>query len=228
MSGSGRYSEVTDAEHVWTYTHLVNGTIPENGQPEPTEQGASLSGWKSNHGTNLGEGETLHEDETVTAYDVPTITATQIKSTTTETTPWTVRKDGNVVRSGSEVITVTEQYDLSDEVTFQQLWNNHVKPRTWIDSPPSKYGPLNWVDYNRVYFGDAMAAEHIRDYFHNHDFGIFGDISNPGSAYPDYGADNRIKSLRWRWIKFNPQSPFGYEYATPPAAVRKTFHLLVT
>lgn len=227
VSGSARYPDVTDAEHVWTYTHLASGTIPEDGQPVSSEQGSSFYDWKSSHETALGAGESLHEDETVTTVDGPTLTGTQIKTVTTDTTPWTVKKDGSVIRNGTAVVTVTEQYDLSNEVTYQSFWNSHVKARTWHESPPVKCGPLGGMDENRAVSGDAKAAECIRDYFLNHDFGVSGVISSPGTSYPDYGADNRLKQLRWRWIKFNPQSPFGYEYTTPPSGVRRSLNLLV-
>jgi hypothetical protein len=200
VSGSARYSDVTNGEHVRTYTYLANGTIPEYGQAEPTEQGTTFEDWKSNHETALGDGESIHEGVTNTAVVGPTITATQIKTVTTRTTPWTVEKDGEVVRSGSEIVTVTEQHELSDELTFQQLWNNHVKTRAWVESPSSEYGPHNFKEYNRAVAGDANAAETIREYFINHDFGIHGTISDPGNAYPDYGSDQRLKSLRWRWV----------------------------
>ena len=228
VTGSPNYPDVTDGEHVVTSTHLVNGAIPGDGQPVSSAQGTTFSDWKSNHGTALGEGETLHEGETVTTVDGPTATATEIKTVTTETTPWTIKKNGNVIRSGTEVITVTEQNNLSDETTYPQFWNNHVKSRAWEDSPSTEYGPLNWVEYNRACIGDAAAAEFVRDYFRNHDFEIFGNISAPGASPPDYGSDQRLKSFRWRWVKFNPHSPFGYEYATPPVSLHKTFHLLVS
>jgi hypothetical protein len=228
VSGSARYSSVTDGQHVTTRTYLAGGTIPDDGQPRISKSGETFSDWKSAHGTTLGAGESLQTETTVTTVDGPTMTATQLKTVTTRTTPWKVWKNGEVVRSGTEIIKTTNQTDLSDKVTYQNFWNDHVKSRPWEDGPPFLCGPLEWVDYNRGVSGDAKAVEYIRDKFTNHDFGITGTISNPGMAYPDYGADFRLKSFRWRWIKFNPQDPFSYVYAAPPADVRRTFHLLVS
>lgn len=229
VSGSAQYPDVTDAEHVRTHTILVNGTVADDGQGETTEQGTTFHDWKSSNQTTLGAGELLNHDleNRVTTVEGPTVTPTQIKTVTTTATPWTIRKDGKTIRDGTETIVVTEQVDLCDEITYQDLWNTHVKARPWNTSPPSEFGPLEWMEYHRWALGEAEAAEYIRERFIKGDFTIFGTISDPGMNEANYGSDNRLKQVRWRWVKFNPQSPFGYEYTAPPEGYREDFHLLV-
>ncbi len=228
VADSPSYTDVTDGQHVRTSTYLVNGQIPDNGQPVISEEGVFFSDWKGAHSQNLGENEMVHRQATVRSVAGPTITGTQFKVVTTDTTPWTVTDDGVVVRSGTEVITITDQTDLCDETTYQQFWTNHVKARPWQELQPYECGPLESMDFLRAIFGDAEAAEMIRNQFLDNGFSIFGTISDPGRTFADHGSDIRIKSLRWRWVRFNPQSPFGYEYATPPASLNRTFHLLVS
>jgi hypothetical protein len=228
VSDSPSYTDVTDGQHVRTSTYLVNGQIPDNGQPVISEEGVFFSEWKGSHSKSLGEDETVHRETTVRSVVGPTITGTQFKTVTTDTTPWTVKKNGAIVRSGTEIITVTQQTDLCDETTYPEFWTTHVKSRPWQELQPYECGPNESMDFLRAILGDAEAAEMIRNQFLNHGFSIFGTVSDPGRTFADHGSDIRIKSLRWRWVRFNPRSPFGYEYATPPASLSRTFHLLVT
>lgn len=228
VSGSPSYTDVTDGQHVRTTTYLVNGMIPDDGQPVVSEVGTTFSEWRGSHSQTIGEDETIHRGTSTRSIAGPTITGTQFKSVTTDTTPWTITSNGAVVRSGTEIITITEQTDLSDATTYPQFWTNHVKSRPWQELQPYQCGPHDSMDYLRAVFGDAQAAEYIRNYFLDHNFSIFGTISDPGRTYADHGSDIRIKSLRWRWVRFSPQSPFGYEYIAPPASMRRSFHLLVS
>jgi hypothetical protein len=236
VSDSPHYSSVTDGSEIWTSTHLVGGAITADGQPVSSNEGTAFSDWKGTHQLPpLGQDEYLVEDPTETTVDGPTITATEIVTTTTETTAWKVKRHvpGNpndqVVRSGTEIIVVTERFKLTDSVTYPEFWTAHVKARPWNETPSATYGPLNWVDYNRACIGDAQAAETVRDYFRQGDFMVSGCIAGPGTApVADYGDDERLKRVRWRWVRFNPNSPFGYEYAAPPAGYRQNFHFLVT
>lgn len=236
VSDSPRYSIIANGSQVMTSTHLVGGTITADGQPVSHTEGTAFSDWKSAHQLPpLGQDEYLVDDPTETTVDGPTFSATEIVTTTTETTAWKVKRhvagnpQGQLVRSGTEIIVVTERFKLIDSVTYPEFWTAHVKARPWNETPAATYGPLNWVDYNRACIGDAQAAEFGRDYFRNANFGVSGYIAEPGTApLADYGYDERLKRVRWRWVRFNPNSPFGYEYAAPPAGYRQNFHFLVT
>ncbi|MBN8459404.1 MAG: hypothetical protein J0M04_16370 [Verrucomicrobia bacterium] len=236
VSDSPHYSSISDGSQVWKSTHLVGGTIPAGGQPVSTTEGTAFSDWKSAHQLPpLGQDEYLVEDPTETTVDGPTFGETEIVTTTTETTAWRVKRhvagnpQGQLVRSGTETVTVTERFKLTDPVTYPEFWTAHVKTRPWTETPAATYGPLEWVDYNRTCMGDAQAAEFVRERFRNADFGVSGHIAEPGTApIADYGYDERLKRVRWRWVRFNPRSPFGYEYASPPADYHQNFHFLVT
>ena len=236
VSDSPRYSSIANGSQVMTSTHLTGGTITADGQPVSQTEGTAFSDWKSAHQLPpLGLEEYLVDDTTESNVDGPTITATEIVTTTTETTAWKVKRhlpgnpQGLLVRSGTEIIVVTERFKLTDSVTYPEFWTDYVKPKPWNETHPATYGPLNWVNYNRACIGDAQAAESVRDYFRNGDFMISGYIAEPGTApVADYGYDERLKHVRWRWVRFNPNSPFGYEYAAPPAGYRLNFHFLVT
>ena len=228
VSDSPSYADITNGQHVTTRTALVNGSMTADGEPVTSATGTPFNEWKSSNSNTLGEGETSHRGTAVRSVEGPTITATQSKTITTDTTPWTVSKNNVVVRSGTEVITITDQSDLHDATTYPQFWSNHVKTRPWQELEPYKCGPLAGLMMIRAIFGDAAAAEMIRNYFRSNNFDIFGTVSDPGRDFSYYGKDFRLKNLRWRWVRFNPQSPFSYEYATPPASVSRTFLLLVS
>ncbi len=156
--------------------------------------------------------------------------ATETETVVTTTVEWRVKKDGATVRGGAETIETVHRIELKDEVTWQDFWSPYVTARTWEESSsgPSGYGPLEWVGYNRALMGDALAAESVRDRFRRGDFSVGGTISHPGvSPWQDTGNDTRLKSLRWRWVRFDPNHPFEYTYEAPPATHRQTFRLLV-
>lgn len=229
--GSSTYladTDVTDGQHVTTTTYLVSGQIPENGQPVTSQEGTTFSAWQGSNTQTLGENETVHREATVRSVDGPTITGTQFKTITTDTTPWTVKVANTVVRSGTEIITITEQTDLLDATTYPQFWTDHVKSRPWQELQAYESGPLESIDFLRPIFGDAEAAEMIRNQFRSNGFSLDGTISDPGRSFAEIGSDIRLKNLRWRWVRFNPQDPFHYEYTTPPASLSQTFHLLVS
>ena len=236
ISGSARYASISAGKKTWTYTYLDGESITANGQTLSKIEGSSRYDWESAHPLSLGDGEYSQDDATQTSVTGPTISATESVTITTNTTVWRVKKHvaGNpndtTVRSGTETITTTDRNKLSDPVTYQNLWTNYLMPKAWAEwdeSAPYLLGPHNWMDYNRAYFGDADAAESVRDYFSKGNFDVSAIISAPGSVPIDYGSDNRLKSLRWRWVRFNPLSPFDYEYSTPPASYQKRFHFLV-
>lgn len=236
VSDSPRYSDITNGSQVVTSSHLSNGIITADGQPVSQTEGTAFSDWKSTHQIfPLGQDEYLVEDPTETTVVWPTVSATETVTTTTETTGWKVKRhvpgdpQGQLVSSGTETIVVTERFKLTIPVTYPEFWTSHVKARPWSETPAATHGPLNWVDYNRACIGDAQAAETVRDYFRYGDFNVSGYIAEPGTApTADYGYDERLKRVRWRWVRFNPNSPFGYEYAAPPAGYRLNFHFLVT
>ncbi len=234
ISDSASYTAIEDGLHNTIFTYRVEGLY--DGDPAIQQNGTHLTDWKSENSVSLGEDEYLVSSTTQTAVTGPTTTATEIFTTTTYTTPWEVKKhvagsgEDTVERSGTETITVTARSKLTDPVTYQDLWTTYLMPEEWEEwdeSDPGIFGPHNRKDYNRAYFGDAGAAEAVRDYFRNADFGFSATISDPGSSYSDYGTDHRLKSLRWRWVRFNPLTPFDLEYAAPTTARQKSFHFLV-
>jgi hypothetical protein len=230
ISGSAEYTDIADGCHTTTTTFRGDG--------DTHRAGTYLSEWKSAHpkDPNLGEDEYLESSTTQAEVTDSETSPTEISITNKYTTPWKVKKhvpdsdNDTVVRSGEEVITVTARTKLTDPVTYQDLWTSYLVPKEWEEwdaSTPGIYGPLNWNDYNRAYFGDAAAAEFVRDYFINADFGVPATLSSPGETFADFGFDKRLKSLRWRWVRFNPSSPFGLEEAAPPASYQQCFHFLV-
>ena len=236
ISGSPSYPDLVNGSEVWTSTYLVGGFIPTDGQGITKLDGISLFEWRNTHYLPLATDEYLDDEPTQTLVTGPTITATEFVETTTETTTWRVKKyvAGNpediTVRSGTETVIVTDRRKLSDSVTYQELWNNYFKEIQWPASDASQFylcGPHNGMNQLRSTFGDVVTAGYIRDAFRQEDFTIFGNISYCGTSQGDYGFDARMKSLRWRWIRFNPLTPFDYEYAAPPASYQKDFHFLV-
>ncbi len=227
VTGSYQFTEITDGNHINTRRFLSNG-VPTGIQPVSLVSGVSLATWQFNHQVELGLGEILNVGKRTVSKVGPTISPTEIVTTFTETTPWSIMKDEQVVRSGTETITSTYRQKVSDQVTYPQFWNSHVKPLAWEEQPSKEYGPLNGVENNRSFSGDASAAETIRNYFLKGNFTVDGIISDPGDApYANKGYDARLKRLSWRWVRFNPSNPFEYEYFAPSENYQKPFQLLV-
>lgn len=226
ITGSPRYLDTQNGRYVNTWSWLSGGAVVDQTW---TEEGVNIGAWKQAHPLNLAEAESIFWGSPTSVFDVPTMTATEIENTETRTRPWEVVKDGDTVRSGTETIVETTRLELSDEYDYQSFWEDLVKPSEWVQwDAPWMMGPTQGTDYERYVVGDAAAAESIRENFLTDGFSIFGNIAYPRTFRNyDYGRDIRLKSVRWRWVRFNPSNPFDYEYAAPPAPLTKHFHLLV-
>ncbi len=231
VSGSPRYGSVSGGHFKRTFTYLENGSII-TGNPLSTlsgEEGQRLSDWKSANGIPLGQGESISWSDPQIQQGTPLITTGLHETTKTTTTGWEVMNDDDVVvRSGTETIVEIKRITLKDRRTWQEYWEQHVSPLSWKNSPPGEIsGPLGGVDYIRAYHGDASAAEQIRERFRRGDTGFHAIIAAAGRYSLGAGGSTRLKSLRWRWVRFNPLRPFQYQYAAPPAGYHRTFHFLV-
>ncbi len=232
VSGSHRYEDVSGGEYKVTVTYLDGNRITADGQTVSDSEGQTFADWKSENEKTLelDEGESFEADPPQTEVETTGPSAAETETVTTTTVEWRVKKDGQTVRGGTETIETIHRIELKDEVTWQDFWSPYVTARPWEESSsaPAEYGPLEWVGYNRAYMGDALAAESVRDRFRGGDFSVFGKISNPG-VLPSHntGNDTRLKSLRWRWVRFDPNAPFDYKYEAPPSSHRQTFRFLV-
>ncbi len=232
VTGSGRYGEVKNGKQRWTSSYLNNGVLVE-GIPPEVESGTSLHTWKKFNTVPQIEGETYTDSISTTTVSAPMTTGTETYITRVDSTDWEITrpgKDGEIltVNRGTEIITLVERSVLSIPITYQELWTNYARKTPWEDRlSPTVFGPLNWSHYNRNISGEARAAEYVRARFLHTDFEVGGTLSMPGSHHDDYGGDTRLKSLRWRWVRFDPFNPFDLQSVAPPAGYRQAVHLLV-
>ena len=221
-SGAALLPEVTDAKRTATYTYLSAGEVLtyHDSQIElPPPQGPN---------SELGVGESYESDPTQTTVVGPTTTPAEVKTVTTSTTGWRIKKQGNTIRTGTQTDINTVQKNLSDGLSYQDFWATYVKPLAFTEYIEGIYGPAEPANYLRSVGGDVWAAEVVRDLFRNGNFQLDGMISSPSQGYfGTYGEDDRLKRIRWRWVRFNPSKPFGYEYVAPPADYRKDFYIRV-
>ncbi len=237
VTDSPRYAAIADGSYIHKTTVLDDGVLLMDGSEIVTEEGEQLNPWLSAHGVTLADGEYIVwlQTQTVVSEPVSTVTAesSHWTSTTTYTTAWTVKKRQGqqnaetdpVQRSGTEVIANTEWNKRSELMSYPDFWEDYVKPTSWETSTQQR-GPLYQVGQLIGSVGYEEAALVVRDAFKNGSFGIYGTISSPDVS--GGGRDERVKAVRWRWVRFNPLNPFEYEYAAPPASYRKTFRLPVT
>lgn len=221
-SGAALFPDVTEAKRTVTYTYLSNGEVLtyNNSQIEyPPPQGPI---------NELGVGESYESDPTQASVVGPTTTPAEVKTVTTRTTLWRIKKQETTIRTGTQTDVNTVQKTLSDGLTYQDFWATYVKPLAFTEYIEGIYGPAEPANYLRSAVGDVWAAEAIRNFFRNGNFQLDGMISSPSQGYfGTYGEDSRLKRIRWRWVRFNPSKPFDYEYAAPPADYRKDFYIRV-
>lgn len=222
ITDSPRYQAVDDAVYSVTDT-CQNETGELEAQPQKVE-GVRRIAWQSNHGIVLGQGESIEWGTTQTTETPTPPTATVTTTTTTTTRPWTIKKDDNVVRSGTETAVETIRTELSNPITVQELWSR-FKSRTWEEdqngwqraAPPGDLDPAAL---------DASIAEWIREDYKSNKSPLFDWLSWPEQNTGRCG-DRRMKAMRWRWVRFNPQAPGQYEYTAPPTGYSRSFHFLV-
>jgi len=232
IKSSPRYDGISDGKHEYVSSYLEEGESP--GFPAIVESGTTLLKWKNDHTKSLDEGESLELSPSTT-----TVTSEQdlkeTETTVTTSTPWKVKKrekgeeEDTVVRSGKEEIVHTFRNTLSEEETYQSMWQKYFLTEEWREEQKESFlmGPLNRKEHNRLYNGDSWAAEVVRNYFHYQSFGATGTISSPGRSFLDQGGNYRLKSLRWRWVKLDPNNPFTLAGATPPAGYQQDFSFLI-
>lgn len=222
VSGSPRYQSISDAAYSVTES-CQSGTGALEVQP-PKFEGVPLSSWLTDHGIALGQGESIEwgTSQTTETQIPPTVDLTGTTKTTTQ--PWTLKKDGNVIGSGTETIVEIKRTELFHSITVQQLWSR-FKSRSWDEDQNgwNQAGPPGGIATADL---DAQTAEWIRQRYESNESPLFDWLSWPEQDAGRCG-DRRIKAMRWRWVKFNPQSPGQYQYAAPPAGYSRSFHFLV-
>jgi hypothetical protein len=240
VSNSPRYQSIADGRSATKNTRMLDGSLRLDGTEEVTTEGTAFVTWLSTHGVALAPNESLALEPTQTVVSPAQFSVTgdliRRSTTTTQTTPWVVRQQqaptnpnpGPILRSGSEVIVTTSWTELSDPLTYQEFWDDYVKSAPWLEGRTEERGPLYDIRHLGPSPGDEDAADYVRDLYKRGTFTINGTISSPSVYWGGQGQDERLKSARWRWVKFNPQNPFGYESASPPAAFQKSFNLPVS
>jgi hypothetical protein len=132
-------------------------------------------------------------------------------------------------RTGKEVIIYNVDTVLSKPFTYPLLWDGYMGGRPWTEGTPQTFGPgLNDHIY-RQFFGDVGAVSWVETEFKTLIFQplYISDLAK-ASNVDDYGTEKQLKSLRWRWVKFDPNKPFENQYVAPPAGYRKDSHFVVT
>ncbi len=240
VAGSPRYVAIADGSYLSKTTLLDDGVLLMDGSEIVTEEGEQLNPWLSTHQFTSALAsdeyfEWLAATQTVVTDTVTTVTneSTHYTTTTTSTTPWAVKKrlglhnepSDPVQQSGTEVIANTGWSKLSELMSYPDFWENYVKPTPW-ETWTQNRGPLYQVGQLIGSVGERDAALIVREAFKNGSFSINGTISSPDGS--GTGRDERIKSVRWRWVRFDPLNPFEYDHSAPPASYLKTFRLPVT
>lgn len=238
VSNSPRYADIADGKYLHKTTALDDGTLIMDGSEIVTEEGEQLNPWLSNHGTTLAVNEYLEWQATQTDVTAPSTTETEefslTSTTTTLTTAWVVKRDQTpnsqtdpVIRSGTEVITDTESDKLCDLMPYSDFWEDYVKATPW-ESAVERMGPSGGHGQLIGAVGEIAAAEIVRSWFKDNSYPYRATISSPDVYWDGTGRNDRLKSVRWRWVHFDPRNPFEDDHSAPPAAYRKTFRLPVT
>ncbi|MBC8126564.1 MAG: hypothetical protein H8M99_05390, partial [Gloeobacteraceae cyanobacterium ES-bin-144] len=222
VSDSPQYQAIGDGSYEVTNTCLDSaGKL--SAQPQKIE-GTQLGPWLNAHIISLGEGESLEmEYGEITETTTPT-TATVMSTTKTWTRPWKVKKNNEIIRSGTETIVETKRTELSDSITTQDLWTR-FKSLPWQEDWGGwqRSGPMVVTDPALI---DEQTAQYIRDQYASGLTNVYDPISWP-DLYNGNCHDTRLTGIRWRWVRFNPQNPGEYEYAAPPAGYSRIYNFFM-
>lgn len=106
---------------------------------------------------------------------------------------------------------------VTDRFTFQEMWKNHFKKIPWIKDP-------SYI-YSKRY--DTSG----REFGSGYEFGADPLLQNRTMSWVSKGRnkmeEHDLESLSWRWIRFNPFKPSGFDYAAPPATYNKQCNFIV-
>jgi Bacterial TSP3 repeat len=242
ISGSPNYSNITNGKYIKTESYLKNGAISSHGYLAIEYEGVDeTAAYLANRLPPLSSQEELSHENSQLVITGPIVSPTEIVTTRTETTSWTIKNLNHiVVRSGTEIAIHTDREKLLDSVTVQEFWTNKFKTIPWtsdltLNSVVVQGPQVGGMQQARLGLGDVVVAGILRDFYKNGDFNISSTLSWPYYERIEYSSTNiaywlgeiKLKSLRWRWVRFNPRTPFDYVYAAPPASYQQKFHLLV-
>ena len=231
IADSPRYEDTDEGLLRMRESVLEEGVLTWDGKATLNIEGEMLSEWEDANPITLGSGEILELGATTTTTSEAPPTATETSTTTTWSTPWVVRNgDHEVIRSGTEVIASVDRHTVSDPTTYDGFWNTHFAARAWDAQQPDSQGPPEIPESYLQYVNDLpAAAESIRESYRNSRFNIYCDLNLVGPQYDEGGFfyANRLKKIRWRWVRFNPADPFTRYPADPPKGLRKQFSFIV-
>ena len=232
ISGSPLIASTANQLHTFEESYMEDDVLISGAEKQGDPVGETYAQYAAAHPTPLATGETLgwSEEPEVTVVTGPTTTTTaeekETTSTVTKTRSWKVFKDGAELRSGTQVITIETKTKMSDPLTIEEIWADVVKPLPWEEETPNLRGPLHQIDQVIGGAGYEGAAEIVRSWYNNGDYGIHATLSSP-RIVSNLWSDRRIKSIRWRWAKFFPNDPFNYHYAGPVSNFRRDFTIEV-
>ncbi len=231
ISGSPRYVDIAEGLHVEKSTSLEDGVLRSGWEQTVTEEGMKPHDWQNNNQVALATGEYIvwtDYQETVAPLET-TVTgdSTRTATTTTTTRAWQVKAGQTVVRSGTETHITTPFTKYYDLMPYTEVWADLIKPAAW-QSSTEEFGALHNIGQLLGSVYEPEAARIVRSLYRDGLSWLPASISHPRVGFEGGGTDTRLKSLRWRWIRFDPKNPFDYSYSAPPASYRKTFLLPVT
>ncbi len=243
VSNSPTMDTIIDGEKKKESTYLQEDTGKATNQISVEETGEDYATWRDAH-THPFSTDPLEYLEsawpTITHPQTPpVVTSNSIETTSTwvSTRAWKIKRasapnqsnseEDEIVRSGTETITLKTIVKKFDPTSYEDVWNDVVKDSSWDGFVyPEVQGPLKQIDQGIGAVGEIEAALAVRDSFRLGLGAMNGTISSPGGSAGG-GSDERLKRVRWRWARFNPNDPFNYDFAAPPASYQKNFKLLV-
>lgn len=232
VSGSPLIASTANQLHTFEETYLEDDVLISGAEKQGEPVGQTFDEYAVAHPIPYGPGETLvwSEEPEVTVVTGPTTTMTatekETTSTTTRTRSWKVFKDGAELRGGTQTITIETTTKWSDPLTIEEIWNDVVKPLPWEEEAPYLRGPLYQVGQVIGGAGYNTGAEIVRSWYSVGDYGIHATLSSP-RIVSNAWSDRRIKSIRWRWARFEPNDPFNYHFAGPASNFRRDFSMQV-
>jgi hypothetical protein len=222
ISDSPRYQTVANGVYSMTNTCKNPAGNFENMQRE--EVGIDLDAWLITHDIDLGHGESIDWEPAQTTVVPSPTTSTLATTTKTITRQWTIYKNDNPIRNGTETIVETIRTELFDPFTIQDVWS-YFKTTAWQEDEHGwqKSGPPEDWEPSEI---NADTAWWIRNIYHSNTSLMHSQLSWP---YQGRGScrDSRLKAMRWRWVKFNPLNPAQPEYTAPPIGYQSSFYFQI-
>lgn len=214
-------------------TFLEGGRILDECKTTTTEDPAARN-WEETHRKTLPLTQSIEWGPRVDT-NLNEISQTLSKSGSGSATPWRLKDAyGHTLATGTEVIERTTLTRLTEGRTIQDIFEAMNACSPWETATEvHRYSPSGYASqlYSTCSKNPASYDKAVQAVRKEYEDGVqlSERIADADVAWISWHAyANRLKGIRYRWLKFNPAAPFAHFPTPPPATYSQRMSLLLT